>query len=183
MASLLERLNADLKDAMRAGDAPRRDEIRGLIAMLKAEQQSKLKRALDQHGLILDEGANQALSPAQEAHIDRLRATTALSEDEEQAVLVQRAVQHRQSIEAFRKGHRADLLEMEEAQLAIDAAYLPQLDASAIEQAIQQAIAESGAHSLREQGRVMGLLSARLRGKADMKAVAARVHSLLTADH
>src|SRR5207248_3301650 len=51
--SLLERLTADLKDAMRAGDALRRDEIRGLIAMLKAEQQSKLTRVLSKQGLIL----------------------------------------------------------------------------------------------------------------------------------
>ena len=50
MPSLLERLNADLKDAMRAGDAVRRDEIRGLLAALKAEQQSKLTRALTKQG-------------------------------------------------------------------------------------------------------------------------------------
>jgi uncharacterized protein len=181
MPSLLERLNADLKDAMRAGDALRRDEIRGLIAMLKTEQQAKLKRVLDQHGLILEEGTGQQLSPEQEADITRLRATTALSDEEEQAVLVQRAVQHRQSIEAFKKGNRTDLLQREEAQLAIDAAYLPQLDQAAIEQAIHDAITEAGAQTLREQGKVMGLLSARLRGKADMKAVAARVQSLLGA--
>ena len=70
--------------------------------------------------------------PEQQAEIDRLRATSALSDDEEQAVLVQRVKQHRQSIDAFRKGKRADLVQAEEAQLAIDEAYLPeQLDAAA----------------------------------------------------
>ena len=179
MASLLERLNADLKDAMRAGDATRRDEIRGVVAMLKAEQQSKLTRALAEQGLLLhDESAT--LSADQQAEIDRLRATTALSDDEEQAILLQRVKQHRQSIDGFLKGKRPDLVQIEEAQLAVDQAYLPQqLDAAALEEAVQSAIRESGAHGPREQGKVMGLLSARLRGRADMKAVAARVQELL----
>jgi uncharacterized protein YqeY len=177
MPSLLERLNADLKDAMRAGDALRRDEIRGLLAMLKSEQQSKLTRSLSAQGLILDEGAQ--LSPEQAAAVDRVRGENALSDDEQQAILVQRVVQHRQSIDAFKKGNRDDLLKNEEAQLAIDALYLPQLDETALEAAIQNAVLESGAQSVRDQGIVMQLLSARLRGKADMKAVAARVQALL----
>ena len=179
MPSLLERLNADLKDAMRSSDTLRRDEIRGVIAMLRAEQQSKLKRTLEGQGLILEDSLDVALSPEQQVEIDRIRATNALDEAEEQAVLVQRVVQHRQSIEAFKKGNRDDLLKFEEAQLAIDAAYLPQLDDAAIEEAIREAIRESGAQTLREQGKVMSLLSARLRGKADMKAVATRVQALL----
>jgi len=179
MPSLLERLNADLKDAMRSSDTLRRDEIRGVITMLRAEQQSKLKRTLEARGLILEDSQDVALSPEQQVEIDRIRATNALDEAEEQAVLVQRVVQHRQSIEAFKKGNRDDLLKFEEAQLAIDAAYLPQLDDAAIEEAIREAIRESGAQTLREQGKVMSLLSARLRGKADMKAVATRVQALL----
>jgi uncharacterized protein YqeY len=179
MPSLVERLTADLKDAMRAGDAVRRDEIRGLIAMLKAEQQTKLTRTLSKQGLILH-GDNAVLSADQQAEIDRLRATVRLSDDEEQAMLAQRVKQHRQSIDGFRQGKRDDLVTVEEAQLAVDQGYLPeQLDASAVEEAVQQAIRESGAQGPRDQGKVMGLLSGRLRGKADMKAVAARVQALL----
>ena len=103
MPSLLERLSADLKDAMRAGDAMRRDEIRGLIAVLKAEQQSKLTRTLSRQGLILH-GDNAVISAEQQTEIDRLRATVALTDDEAQAVLVQRVKQHRQSIDAFPPG-------------------------------------------------------------------------------
>jgi len=183
MATLLERLTNDLKDAMRAADTVRRDEIRSLMAQIKAEQQAKLTRALDERGLLLgvesEEDGGHVLSPEQEAAIASVRANSGLTEDEVQAVLVRRVVQHRQSIDAFKKGNRADLLQVEEAQMAVDAAYLPQLDEAAIEHAIQAAIAESGATSLREQGKVMSLLSARLRGKADMKAVAARVQELL----
>src|SRR6266568_3170785 len=102
MASLLERLTGDLKDAMRAADSLRRDEIRGLIAQLKSEQQTE---------------------------IDRLRSSVVLSEDEEQAVLAMRVKQHRQSIDGFVRGKRDDLIKVEEAQLKVDLAYQPeQLD-------------------------------------------------------
>jgi uncharacterized protein len=179
MPSLLERLNADLKDAMRAGDAVRRDEIRGLIAMLKAEQQTKLTRTLSKQGLILH-GENEELSEDQQRQVEQVRSTSSLTGDEEQAILLQRVKQHRQSIEAFTQGKRGDLKAHEEAQLAVDESYLPQqLDAAGIEDAVQAAIRESGAQGPRDQGKVMGLLSPRLRGRADMKAVASRVQALL----
>ena len=179
MPSLLERLNADLKDAMRAGDGVRRDEIRGLIAMLKSEQQSKLTRTLSKQGLILH-GENEELSEEQQRQVEQVRASSSLSEDEEQSILLQRVKQHRQSIEAFTQGKRVDLKAVEEAQLAVDEAYLPQqLDAAGVEEAVQAAIRESGAQGPRDQGKVMGLLSPRLRGRADMKAVASRVQTLL----
>jgi uncharacterized protein YqeY len=113
--------------------------------------------------------------------VDRVRATTALGEDEEQAILLQRVKQHRQSIEAFTQGKRLDLASVEEAQRAVDETYLPrQLDAAGVEEAVQSAIRESGAHGPRDQGKVMGLLSPRLQGRVDMKAVAARVQALLS---
>jgi uncharacterized protein YqeY len=179
MSSLLERLNADLKDAMRAGDGVRRDEIRGLMSMLKAEQQSKLTRALSKQGLIVH-GENASLTPEQQAEVERVRAGSALTADEDQAVLLTRVKQHRQSIDGFAKGNRSDLVTAEEAQLGVLQAYLPQaLGEAEVEQAIQAAIRETGAQGRRDQGKVMGVLSSRLRGRADMKSVASRVQALL----
>jgi uncharacterized protein YqeY len=179
MPSLVERLNADLKDAMRAGDGVRRDEIRGLMSMLKAEQQSKLTRALSKQGLIVH-GENASLTPEQQAEVERVRGSSALTPDEEQAVLLTRVKQHRQSIDGFVQGKRQDLVQVEEAQLAIDQAYLPsQMDASEVAEAVQMAIRQTGAQGPRDQGKVMGVLSSKLRGKADMKAVAAQVQALL----
>ena len=179
MAPLLDRLSADLKDAMRSGDATRRDEIRGLIAMLKAEQQTKLTRQLVKQGLIVH-GDDASLTPEQQADVERVRATSDLSQDEEQSVLLQRVKQHRQSIDGFRQGNRADLVAVEEAQLAVLERYLPQaLSEPEVEQAIQEAIKETGAEGPRDQGKVLGLLSGRLRGRADMKVVAGRVQRLL----
>lgn len=181
MPSLIARLTDDLKDAMRSGQTTRRDEIRGLLSMLKAEQAAKLTRALSQKGLILH-GDNAELTADQQQQIDQLRASTTLSADEEQAVLAQRVKQHRQSIDGFTQGNRADLVAVEEQQLAVAQAYLPQqLDPAEVEQAIQTALTETGAQSARDQGKVMGVLSGRLRGRADLKAVAARVSALLAA--
>ena len=179
MAALQDQLNADLREAMRARDHTRRDEIRGLLSMLKSEQQAKLTHRLEQQGLILEDGLDVALTPEQRERIDQIRATSDLTDAEEHGVLVTRIVQHRQSIDAFKKGKRDDLLRAEEAQLAVLNKYLPQLGEAELEQAIQDAIRETGAQGPRDQGKVMPLLSARLRGKADMKAVAARVQTLL----
>src|SRR4029453_6579861 len=109
MATLHERLTADLKDAMRAGDSLRRDEIRGVISMLKAEQQSKLTRSLSKGGLIL-QGDEGALTPEQKAQVQRLATQTNRTDDEEQAILLQRVKQHRQSIDGFSRGNRPDLI-------------------------------------------------------------------------
>ncbi len=183
VAVLLDRLGEDLKEAMRSGDTVRRDEIRGLIAALKAERQSKLTRELEKRGLIVkssSHGEEADLTPEQAAEAEGLRNTTDLTPDEEQAVLQQRVKQHRQSIESFAAGRREDLKATEEAQLAALSSYLPQqLGESEIEQAIRAAIGETNAQGPRDQGKVMGLLSGRLRGRADMRAVSARGQKLL----
>jgi uncharacterized protein YqeY len=124
------------------------------------------------------------MTPEQEAEAAQLRASTVLTEPEERAVLLKRVKQHRQSIDGFRKGNRTDLVDAEEAQLGVATQYLPEGTAgdglpADIEDAIQAAISESGAQTPRDQGKVMGLLSARLRGRADMRDVAARVQELL----
>ncbi|MBI2756323.1 MAG: GatB/YqeY domain-containing protein [Chloroflexi bacterium] len=179
MGVLTERLSQDLRDAMRAGDSVRRDEIRGVVAALRAEQQARLTRALAKRGLIL-QGENQHLTPEQEAEVERIRAGSGLTDEEELAVLLQRVKQHRQSIEGFERGARADLVAMEQAQLAVLDAYLPQQAAPEdIDREVLAAIADSGASGPRDMARVMQVLSPKLRGRADMKAVSARVQALL----
>lgn len=179
MGALSDRLAEDLKDAMRAGDAVRRDELRGLLAALRAENQTKLTRDLDRAGLLVrDESAT--LSAEQQAAIERTRATAALGEDDEQRILLQRVKQHQQSIDGFRQGKREDLVAIEEAQLKVLRQYLPAaVGEGAVVEAVQAAIAETGALSARDQGKVMALLSQRLRGRADMKQVSALVKARL----
>ncbi len=181
MSALADRLAEDLKDAMRAGNTVRRDEIRGLLAALKSERQAKLARVLEKRGLLL-RGEETQLTPAQQAEVDRLRVEVDLTDDDELSVLQQRVKQHRQSIDGFRQGHRADLVAVEEAQLGVVQGYLPPaVGEPELEAAIEAAIADAGARGPRDQGRVMALLSQRLRGRADMKRVSARVQAVLGA--
>jgi len=96
------------------------------------------------------------------------------------AVLDRRAKQHRESLEHYRGAGREDLAASEEAELAILNEYLPAaLSETEIEALIEAAVAETGASSVRDMGRVMGLLKPKIQGRADMAAVSARVKSRL----
>ena len=88
--------------------------------------------------------------------------------------------QYRDSIEAYRQANRADLVEREQAELAILAEYLPeQLSREELTELAREAIQEAGASGPAEKGKVMGRLMPRLRGKADGNLVNAIVIDLL----
>ena len=88
--------------------------------------------------------------------------------------------QRRDSISQFQVAGRTDLVEAEQAELAILQTYLPeQLSAAEVEAAVIAAIAESGAASAKDMGKVMGLLKPRLAGRADMGQVSAAIKARL----
>lgn len=88
--------------------------------------------------------------------------------------------QRRDSISQFQAAGRDDLVSAEQAELAVLQAYLPeQLSIAEIEAAVVAAIAESGAASGRDMGKVMGLLKPRLAGRADMGQVSALIKTRL----
>jgi uncharacterized protein YqeY len=101
--------------------------------------------------------------------------------DEEVAVVVAREVKtRRESVEAFRRGGREDLATKEEAEIAILQAYLPeQLSDDELRELVAQAVAETGATSPRDLGKVMGALSPRTRGRADGRRVSELVAQAL----
>ena len=90
----------------------------------------------------------------------------------------------RESVEAFRKGGREDLAAKEEAEIAILADYLPQaLTEDELRALVDQGVAETGATSARDLGKVMGWLSPRIRGRADGKVASGLVaQALASAD-
>ncbi len=97
-------------------------------------------------------------------------------------VLQKMTKQRRDSIEQYRAAEREDLADQERYEVDVIATYLPaQLDEAAVTAAIDAAVAETGAASMRDMGKVMGLLKSRLEGRADMGAVSAAVKARLGA--
>ena len=87
---------------------------------------------------------------------------------------------HRDSIEGFTKGKRQDLVTKEEAELQVLLAYLPQqMPREDVVAAARAAVAEVGAKSMADMGKVMGTLSPRLKGKADGRLISQVVQELL----
>jgi uncharacterized protein YqeY len=96
------------------------------------------------------------------------------------AVLEKMVKQRRESIVQFEAGGRADLADKEKAEIVVLSAYLPeQLTEAEIDALIQAAIAETGAASMKDMGKVMGAVKAKAAGRADMGAVSARIKAAL----
>lgn len=151
--SLRARILADLVPAMKARDKTRTAVIR----MLQAEIQNR----------------ELALRPTE-------GADHTLDDDEVLAILGRAVKQRRESVESFRKGGRDDLAVVEESEIAIIQAYLPEaLADDDLDTLIDAAIAETGAGSARDIGRVMKALMPRVRGRADGKTVNRRVAARL----
>jgi hypothetical protein len=145
--TLKERIDADLKTALKAKEQVRLEAIRLLRAAIQ-------RREIDER--------------------------TTLDNAQVLAVVEKLVKQARDSIAQFEQGGRADLADKERAQIAVFEGYRPeQLSAGEIDAAVDSAIAETGAASMRDMGRVMGVLKDRLQGRADMGAVSALVKGRL----
>jgi len=98
------------------------------------------------------------------------------------AVLEKMMKQRRESIAQFEAGGRADLVAKESAELAVLAGYLPeQLSEQELDRLIAATIAETGASSVKDMGKVMSALKAKVQGRADMGALGARIKARLSA--
>jgi uncharacterized protein len=96
-------------------------------------------------------------------------------------VLEKMIKQRREAITQFESGGRADLVAKEQAELTVLQAYLPaQLSETEIDALIAEAIASTGAASIKDMGKVMGIVKAKAQGKADMGAVSARIKQKLS---
>jgi uncharacterized protein YqeY len=149
--TVIERVDSDLKEAMRAKDATRL----GVLRMLK----SALKYAA-----IAKSGAEAELNDAEAAQVIRKQAK-----------------QRQDSIESFEKGGRAELAEKEREELSILNAYLPQqMNADELEKVVRETIAEVSATSKAQMGAVMKALQAKVAGRVDGKSLSAEVQKQLS---
>jgi uncharacterized protein YqeY len=150
--TLPERIDSDLKDAMRAKDATKL----GVLRMLK----SAIKNAAIEKG-----GASATLDDAESTQVIRKQVK-----------------QRQDSIESFEKGGRPELAAKEKEELSILSAYLPQqMSADELAQAVRETIAAVGATSRAQMGAVMKELQTKLAGRADGKTLSQEVQRQLGA--
>jgi uncharacterized protein YqeY len=96
------------------------------------------------------------------------------------SVLEKMIKQRKESVAAFEKGARPDLVAKENAEIVILQPYLPaQLGEAELDALIAEAIASTGAASIKDMGKVMGVVKSKAAGKADMGAVGARIKAKL----
>ncbi len=147
---LFDDISEGIKEAMKAKDAVRRDTLRNVKKVFLEAKTAP--------------GANDELSDA-----DALK------------ILQKLAKQGRESAEIFTQQGRADLAENELAQVRVLEEYLPkQLSEAELESALRAIIAELGVTEAREMGKVMGVATKQLAGKADGKAISAMVKKILS---
>src|SRR5579883_1795826 len=140
---LKERITEDIQAAMKAKDKIRLETVRSI------------KKAVLEKEVSVRPSGQESLTDAQEME-----------------VLVQLAKQRRDSIAQYQQANRADLAAQEARELAILEEYLPQqLSVEALSQAIDDIIAQVGATSAKDMGKVMGSAMQQLKGKADGKKV------------
>lgn len=107
-------------------------------------------------------------------------AKDAMTEADELKMLQRMAKQRKDSLGIFKEQNRADLAQKEEEELAIINRFLPQqMSSDELRQAVQEIIAQTGASSPADMGKVMGAANKALAGKAEGKAIADTVKELL----
>ena len=116
-----------------------------------------------------------------EIHNQEIVRKGILDDDALTDLLGRQAQQRRDSIEAFKKGNRQDLVDKEEAELAVILEYLPeQLSAEEITVIVRSAIEELGATGPSDMGKVMGQVMPQVKGRAEGRQVSQAVSKLLS---
>lgn len=140
---LRSRFTEELKSSMRAGDAPRTSTLRMIMAKLKDTDIAARPSGVDK-----------------------------VPEEQIIAMLRGMAKSRRESVEMYRQGNRPELAAKEEAEIAVIEGFLPQqMDEAATTAAVEAAIAETGAGSIKEMGKVMAALKAKYAATLDMAKV------------
>lgn len=146
---MIERIQTQMRDSLRAGTADRTGALRMLLAALQ-------RAAKDGSG--------------------------ELTEERELGVLRRERKQRVEAAEAYRDARRPDRAQAEEAEVVIIDEFLPTaMSDEELERLVDEAITETGASSMRDMGRVMGLVSQRSGGRADGRAASQLVRTRLGA--
>ncbi|UZJ39922.1 MULTISPECIES: GatB/YqeY domain-containing protein [unclassified Prosthecochloris] len=150
--SLKERIDQDLKEAMKSGDKNRINTVRAIRAAFLEKEVSL-----------------------------RVGGKAELNEEQELEVVMSLAKKRKDSIQQYKDAGRMDLAETEQAELSVIETYLPaQMADEEIEATVKDIIAGVGATSMKDMGKVMGAAMKQLKGKADGGKVQEIVKSALS---
>lgn len=148
---LRSRFTEAMKESMRAGDAPRTSAIRMIIAKLKE--------------------VDIAARPS---------GVEKVPDEQVTAMLRGMVKSRRESVELYRQGNRPELAAKEEAEIAVIEGFLPQqMDEAAMQDAVRAAIAEAGAASVKDMGKVMAILRAKHAATMDLSRAGPMVKAAL----
>lgn len=148
-----DQINAAMKDAMKAKDKTKLSTLRLISAAIKDRDIA-----------------------------NRTSGKDSVSDDDVLAILAKMVKQREDSARVYEEGNRLELAEQERAEIEIINAFLPaQLTADEVETAIASAIDEAGAESLRDMGKVMGVLKGKYTGQMDFSKASAAVQAQLKA--
>jgi uncharacterized protein YqeY len=137
---LRETFTEQVKLSMKAGNAARTSTLRMVMARLKDIDIASRPKGIDK-----------------------------VPDEEIIAMLRGMVKSRRESVELYNKGNRPELAAKEEAEIAVIESFLPsQMDAAAIEQAVADAVKQTGAASIKDMGKVMGVLKAKHAASMDM---------------
>jgi uncharacterized protein len=150
--SLRDQFSDQVKASMKAGNAARTSTLRMILARLKDIDIAARPKGIDR-----------------------------VPEEEIIAMLRGMAKSRRESVELYKQGKRQDLVDKEEAEIAIIETFLPQqMDDAAMQQAVSDAVAEAGAASIKDMGKVMAALRVKHAATLDMAKAGQMVKAKLS---
>ncbi|MCF6240916.1 MAG: GatB/YqeY domain-containing protein [Bacteroidales bacterium] len=146
--SLLDKINQDLKTAMKEKQADKLSALRAIKSELLLEQTSGLGKDI--------------------------------TEDKEIKIVQKLIKQRKDSADIYKKENRTDLYEKEMSEIKFLEAYLPeQMSEEELDAIIKNAIEQTGASSMKDMGKVMGIVNAKVAGRAEGKVIAQKVKAML----
>lgn len=150
---LRDQFSTELKSSMKAGNTARTSTLRMILAKLKDADIAARPKGVDK-----------------------------ISDEEVMTALRGMVKSRREAVDLYRQGNRPELADKEEAEIAVIESFLPrQMDEAAMGQAVEEAVAETGAASLKDMGKVMAALKAKHTATLDMAKVGPLVKAKLSA--
>lgn len=150
---LRDQFSTELKSSMKAGNTARTSTLRMILAKLKDADIAARPKGVDK-----------------------------ISDEEVMTALRGMVKSRREAVDLYRQGNRPELADKEEAEIAVIESFLPrQMDEAAMGQAVEEAVAETGAASVKDMGKVMAALKAKHTATLDMAKVGPLVKAKLSA--